>query len=48
MTSPLARGEAMQEVENIVRFMEMLKAIGAISSWRSRWTWRKPHRSWAT
>lgn len=28
MTSPLARGEAMQEVENIVRFMEMLKAIG--------------------
>ena len=28
MTSPLARGEAMQEVENIVRFMEMLKQIG--------------------
>jgi hypothetical protein len=28
MTSPLARGEAMSEVENIVRFMEMLKAIG--------------------
>lgn len=28
MTSPLARGEAMGEVENIVRFMEMLKALG--------------------
>lgn len=28
MISPLARGEAMQEVENIVRFMEMLKALG--------------------
>jgi hypothetical protein len=28
MTSPLARGEAMSEVENIVRFMEMLKALG--------------------
>ncbi len=28
MTSPLARGEAMQEVENLVRFMEMLKVIG--------------------
>lgn len=28
MTSPLARGEAMQEVENIVRFIEMLKALG--------------------
>lgn len=28
MTSPLARGQAMQEVENVVRFMEMLKALG--------------------
>lgn len=28
MTSPLARGEAMQEVENLVRFMEMLKMLG--------------------
>lgn len=28
MTSPLAKGEAMAEVENLVRFMEMLKAIG--------------------
>jgi hypothetical protein len=28
MTSPLARGEAMSEVENIVRFIEMLKALG--------------------
>ncbi len=28
MTSPLARGEAMQEVENIVRFVEMLKMLG--------------------
>lgn len=28
MISPLARGEAMAEVENIVRFMEMLKALG--------------------
>lgn len=28
LTSPLARVEAMEEVENIVRFMEMLKAIG--------------------
>lgn len=27
MTSPLAKGEAMQEVENIVRFIEMLKAL---------------------
>lgn len=28
MISPLARGEAMQEVENIVRFMEMLRQLG--------------------
>ena len=28
MTSPLARGEAMQEVENLVRFIEMLKILG--------------------
>lgn len=28
MTSPLAKGEAMSEVENLVRFMEMLKTIG--------------------
>lgn len=28
MTSPLARGQSMEEVENIVRFMEMLKVIG--------------------
>ncbi len=28
MTSPLARGEAMQEVENIVNFIEILKSIG--------------------
>lgn len=28
MTSPLALGQSMNEVENIVRFMEMLKAIG--------------------
>ena len=28
MTSPLAKGEAMAEVENLVRFMEMLKSIG--------------------
>lgn len=28
MTSPLARGEAMQEVENIVQFIEMLKVLG--------------------
>lgn len=28
MTSPLAKGEAMAEVENLVRFMEMLKALG--------------------
>ncbi len=28
MTSPLARGEAMAEVENLVRFMEMLKTLG--------------------
>lgn len=28
MTSPLAKGEAMTEVENLVRFMEMLKIIG--------------------
>lgn len=28
MTSPLAQGQAMSEVENIVRFMEMLRAVG--------------------
>ena len=28
MLSPLAKGEAMQEVENIVRFIEMLKLLG--------------------
>lgn len=28
MISPLAKGEAMQEVENIVRFIEMLKMLG--------------------
>jgi hypothetical protein len=28
MTSPLAKGEAMAEVENLVRFMEMLKVLG--------------------
>lgn len=28
MLSPLAKGEAMAEVENIVRFIEMLKALG--------------------
>jgi len=28
MTSPLAKGEAMAEVENLVRFMEILKSIG--------------------
>lgn len=28
MLSPLAKGEAMQEVENIVRFVEMLKMMG--------------------
>jgi hypothetical protein len=28
MTSPLAKGEAMAEVENLVRFMEILKTIG--------------------
>ena len=28
MTSPLAKGEAMQEVENIVRFIEMIKMLG--------------------
>ena len=28
MISPLAKGEAMQEVENIVRFIEMLKLLG--------------------
>ena len=28
MTSPLARGQAMEEVENIVRFIELLSSIG--------------------
>lgn len=28
MISPLAKGEAMQEVENIVRFIEMLRLLG--------------------
>jgi hypothetical protein len=28
MKSPLARGQAMQEVENLVRFVELLKALG--------------------
>ena len=28
MSSPLAKGEAMSEVENVVRFMEMLTALG--------------------
>ena len=28
MTSPLAKGEAMQEVENLVRFVELLEMIG--------------------
>lgn len=28
MISPLAKGEAMQEVENIIRFIEMLKMLG--------------------
>lgn len=28
MTSPLARGESMAEVENIVRFIELLKMLG--------------------
>lgn len=28
MSSPLAKGQAMQEVENLVRFIEMLKMLG--------------------